>query len=90
MRCLTDFVILHEYERIKKLGDKLVEIRRRMKRQRRTHAQQTAGYSFKNKPGKNQAETKSHVQEQYRTNRCSLNSFMGSPMSSLNGNRLIE
>ena len=26
MRNLTDFAILHEYERIKKLGDKLVEI----------------------------------------------------------------
>ena len=26
MRNLTDFVILHEYERVKKLGDKLVEI----------------------------------------------------------------
>jgi hypothetical protein len=28
MRCITDFAILHEYERIKKLGDKLVEIGR--------------------------------------------------------------
>ena len=26
MRNLTDFAILHEYERIKKLGDKLVDI----------------------------------------------------------------
>jgi hypothetical protein len=26
MRKLTDFAILHEYERIKKLGDKLVDI----------------------------------------------------------------
>lgn len=26
MRNFTDFAILHEYERIKKLGDKLVEI----------------------------------------------------------------
>jgi IS5 family transposase len=31
MRCLTDFAILHEYERIKKLGDKLVEIGSRIK-----------------------------------------------------------